>query len=302
MLRVRAVLAAVVACVLISACGGSPQRSAMGSVHPAGWGATPAGFIAPRALFTAQPTATMFDAVTVGNIPGHPFAAAGYTAGNFVTWGWVRSHAQHAISIAIQASFRADCLDVEPFDATPAQAGPWVLSDIRAGFRKPCLYSDLSEMPAVQASLRQSLGAGWRARVFLWLAWYRRIPGLVPGYDAVQFDDHCLGRNLDCSTVSLAFLSIAQPPYKPAPPLPMCVHRRESRAACSVARAKIASDQRAAAASARALRIADGRLARHSCQRPFRRATCVRSGALARTFEHRVAWFEAQAAAIEGSN
>jgi hypothetical protein len=75
-------------------------------------------------------------------------------------------------------------------------------------------------MPAVQASLAASLGSNWRSRVFLWLAWYRLIPGLVSGYDAVQYSDKCLDLNLDCSTVSLRFLSIAQPPYSPPKPKP----------------------------------------------------------------------------------
>lgn len=293
-------LAALVGCILaVAGCGSATHQSATGSAHPAGWGTTPKGFVAPRIGLTAVPTASMYDAVSVGNIPARPFAAAGYTAGNFITWPFVRSHAQHAISIAVQARWHADCLDVEPYDATPQQAGPWAVADIKAGFKRPCLYSDLSEMPAVQASLRASLGASWRGRVFLWLAWYRHIPGLVSGYDAVQYDDHCLGRNLDCSTVTLAFLSIAQPPYAP---LPVCYHRRESETRCAAAHAKVASDQRAAEASGRALADVQGRLARHRCVKPYRRATCVRSGRLAHTFAWRVAWFDQAAAAIKAAN
>lgn len=38
---------------------------------------------------------------------------------------------------------------------------------------------------------------------------------------------------------------------KPKPPLPVCIHRRMTRAACSAAKARIASDERAAASSQR---------------------------------------------------
>lgn len=220
MLKLHALAASIAAaCVLaLAGCAGGIHQSAGGSVHPAGWGRTPKGYVLPHALFTLTPTATMYDSVDVGQIPAHPFAAAGYTAGSWATWPRIRALAQHAISIAIHSSYRADCLDDEPGDATPSEAGPWALQDIRAGFRVPCVYSDLSEMPAVKASLARWLGSGWRARVMLWLAWYRGVPGLVTGYDAVQYWDHCLGRNLDCSTVSLRFLKIAQPPYvAPAP-------------------------------------------------------------------------------------
>lgn len=229
MKRLIALMAVMLACAVfgsLALTGGLssiPSQSAAGSVHPVGWGGTPKGYVPPVGAAPRVPTATMFDSVNVAEIPAHPFAAAGYTAGSWPTWAHIRVLAKHGVSIAIQASYHAECLDVEPGDATAAQAGPWVLSDIRAGFPKPCEYSDLSNMPAVAASDRAALGPDWRAKVLLWLAWYRGFPGLVQGYDAVQYSSTCLGRNLDCSTVSLKFLAAALPPYvapKPKPPTP----------------------------------------------------------------------------------
>lgn len=288
MRKFYALAVALTAALLLAACGGqrtSPTatvrhaapagatpQSAMGSVAPAGWGQSTGPV--PLTLAPSTPTATMYDAVTIGNIPAGAFAAAGYTAGLYPTWSSLLSRFPHAhhISVAISAIYHADCLDVEPYDAVPSQAGAWVRADIRAGFPRPCVYSDLSEMPAVRASLA---AAGLnRSQYLLWLAWYRGIPGLVSGYDAVQYDDHCLSRGLDCSTVSLDFLKAAQPPYvapKPKPKQPVCIHRRESRKACAAAKAKIASDQRAAAASQRAYTA-------RGCQ----------------VLSHRVSWFSTQ--------
>ena len=167
----------------------------------------------------------MFDSVTLSAIPHLPFALAGYTAGIFANYVAMRRFwpTAHTVSIAINARYHADCADVEPSLLSPSQAGPWAAADIRAGYKRPCLYSDLSEMPQVQASLHAWLGLNWRSRVFLWLAWYRNFPGLVPGYDAVQWSQNCFGLNLDCSTVTLAFLTVATPPYVAPRPDPFFI-------------------------------------------------------------------------------
>ena len=204
--------------------GGSTPQSATGSVHPAGWGGTPSGVKIPT-VASGVPTAEMWDTITLSTVPANPFALAGYTSGSWPTYLLLRKAYPnaHTISIAVNSRNHADCLDDEPGDATPAQAGPWAVADIAAGFAKPCVYSDLSNMPSVQASLAAALGPTWRSRVFLWLAWYRYTPGLVAGYDAVQWTDRAHNLNLDESTVTLDFLTIAQPPYvppKPPPPPP----------------------------------------------------------------------------------
>lgn len=325
-LALLALLAVLAASLALAGCGGhkaslqiratSPQ-SAMGSVHPAGWGQTPSGVALPRSIFGITQTADMYDAVTLSNIPGHPFAVAGYTAGRYTTWpALLRDFpSAHHVSIAIQASYRADCLDVEPGDAVPSQAGAWARADIAAGFRTPCLYSDLSEMPAVKASLAAAGLA--RSSYLLWLAWYRNIPGLVSGYDAVQWTDTCFGRNLDCDTVTLNFLRIAQPPY---PSWPVCINKREPAATCAAAKAKIASDERAAASSERAwnARGCPALVARREwfaahLNKPPKSRHAYRAGALAATtramarqgcptFAQRVAFFSNAAGRLKAAN
>ena len=307
----KAALAVALMVAALAGCGGSTPASYTGSVHPGGWGSTPPGVTLPAPLLQAVPSATMYDSILLSTVPSHPFAAAGYTSGNWPTYLPMRSAwpTAHVVSIAINTSHHADCLDVEPGDASPSQAGPWARADIAAGFKRPCLYSDLSEMPAVKASLAAAGLA--RSQYFLWLAWYRYVPGLIAGYDAVQWTDRALGRNLDESTVTLNFLTIAQPPYvapkprpAPQPPvvLPLCFHKREAASACAAAKAKIASDLRAAAASRRALKATEGALTHNRCKRPYRRGVCIRAGRDAHVFAQRVRYFNARAAKLRAAN
>lgn len=294
----RRSLLAVLACLILAGCGAS-QQSFGGSVHPPGWGQTPPGYRLTAPPPTAVPIGVMFDAVTLSAIPSRPFAVAGYTSGLFPTWPHIlaRFPGAHHVSIAIDAAHHADCLDIEPRDAIPSQAGRWARADIAAGFPHPCLYSDLSQMPAVRASLNAAGLA--RSQYFLWLAWYRHIPGLVAGYDAVQWTDTALGRSLDQSTVSLRFLQIAQPPYVTPHPavLPVCITHRMTRTACARVRAEIAADRQAAARaraqSARARRT----LRVHHCRRPYRRGVCVRAGRTVSVNVRRASYFTANATA-----
>lgn len=318
--RATAILVVWALILALAGCGGHHHRqAATGSVAPHGWGAPARGLLlAPSSSST--PAREMFDSIEVSTVPARPFAVAGYTAGFWPTFlplqrAFPRAH---AISIAISARYHADCLDIEPGDAVPSQAGGWVRDDLAAGFRRPCLYGDLAEMPAIKASLAQTLGPGWRGRVLLWLAYYRFVPGLLAGYDAVQWSDHALGRDLDESTVSLAFLAIAHPPYVPPAPAPVCVRRRMSRSACSRVKAEISSALRAAAASQRAYtgrgcvvlaqreRYFAGRLRRRSHSRRVKRWR----GALAATrraearqacsmFSRRKGYFDAKATRLE---
>lgn len=327
----RRVLLLILACLTLAACGGShPNRatlsssttatatvnggSFMGSVAPKGWGAPLVGAQPIAPVGVTGPTHTMFDSVDLSTIPASAFAAAGYTAGLYPTWRELLARFPHArhVSVAISAVYHADCLDVEPLDATPAQAGPWASADMRAGFRRPCLYGDLAEMPAIKASLAHTLGSGWRSKVLLWLAYYTGHPGVVAGYDATQYTDRALGRNLDESTATDAFLGIN--------PLPRCIGRRESRAACSAARARLARDTRAVTASQRAYtarrcpmlaqRVAwfgehlrryphvrrTSRLrALGASRRVYRRLSCA-------VFAQRVRYFARQAAAVRQAN
>ena len=70
----------------------------------------------------------MYDDVNLALIPANAPAVAGYVGGRWPTYGPMVAkfpHAKH-LSIAISALENARCLDVEPGDATIAQAPGWV--------------------------------------------------------------------------------------------------------------------------------------------------------------------------------
>src|SRR5439155_3038296 len=115
------------------------------SAHPSGWGfphAPPTAQLAPPVA-----SATMYDSITLATIPPNPFAIAGYTSGHWPTYLPMRNRwpASHTVSIAVSARYHADCLDVEPGDAVPAQVPQWIWADKAAGFQKPCVYSSWYE-------------------------------------------------------------------------------------------------------------------------------------------------------------
>jgi hypothetical protein len=233
------IAAAVIVALAVAGCGGSSSTTHI-SGRPAGQticgaAATPS-FQVPHCTSTHNPTfglppkgaglgpqtagpsVEMFDSVTVGTVPSWARAVAGYTAGSWPTY-WPLVHAfprAYHVSIAIQAYYHAQCLDVEPGDAQPYQVAGWIRADIQAGFKRPCVYSNLSEWSQIWYDLRQ---AGLpRSSYLSWVADWVYHAGLMAGYDAQQWSDHALGRNLDESTVNYAFLGIvAHPVVKPKP-------------------------------------------------------------------------------------
>lgn len=263
-----AALAAVVGC-LLAGCGSTTHKTVKApppapcpayrtpygcQAHSATFGLPPAkaGLLPPAA---ATSGVTMFDSVTLSTIPAKPPAVAGYLSGLFPTWHLLSAAFPSAVRVPIAIAAlpvykslggRMVCLDVEPGDATPVEAGPWAKGEIGLGV-KPCVYANLSTMPAVKASLLKWLGSGWRSLVFLWDADWTFTPRLDVGYDATQWTDHYAGRNLDASLATKAFLGI-----NPPPPLPVCFHRRMTRFECNGVKEQIAKDLRAAASSERA--------------------------------------------------
>lgn len=220
----RRLIFAAIATVLIAGCGGPrtsmspPPRpqpaSATGSVHPKGWGSQ--GPAPTLGVGASSGTAVMFDAIEVAAIPASPFAAAGYTGGLWATDQPLRARwpDAHTISIAVEPWEHADCLDIEPLDAEPDEAVAWDEREARAG-HEPCDYSDWYEWtheidPVLEsADLRT-------AKIWKWDANFDGVPHIDPGFQATQYDNHCEHRNLDCSLVDRAFLSIAQPPLEEA--------------------------------------------------------------------------------------
>lgn len=121
------------------------------------------------ALATA-PT-TMYDAVTISNIPHNAKAVAGYVNGNFTTWPSLKAAFPHArrVSIAVNSSANAEVLDIETGDATNADAPGWFhrQKDARPK-RKPAFYTMASNaQPLVDFLNSQGID---RSEYRLWTA------------------------------------------------------------------------------------------------------------------------------------
>jgi hypothetical protein len=174
---------------------------------------------------------TMYDSVDLSAIPPTAGAVAGYTNGKWPTYGLLAKRFPKALrlSIAVSAEADADCLDVEPLDATNMQAPFWFRrqKQLRPS-DKPKFYTSLSNvMPLVgvldAAGIKQD-------DYHVWSAHYTHTAhlcgpscgsGLTFTVAATQYTDIALARNLDASLVSAGFFTI---------PVPVATRRRRLRA------------------------------------------------------------------------
>src|SRR5690242_2099086 len=151
---------------------------------------------------------TMYDSVTLTEIPANAQAVAGYVNGRWPTFSQLAAKWPHAhrISIAVNAEADADCLDIENHDATPAQAPAWIRRQIARGVKKPIVYASVSDMPTVLSVLAAS-GIS-RRNVRVWTAHYTHVahrcgPQCWKGFnttaDATQYTNVALNKNLDAS-------------------------------------------------------------------------------------------------------
>lgn len=202
-------------------------QTAGGSVHPPGWGLPPKGATRPSVVRPGTvATAIQYDSIELSTVPRGARYLAGYTSGFWPTW-----HAMvilpwhpHVISIAISASHHAQCLDIEPGDAVPAQAASWyaaVKSD--PGMRgslvdgKPCEYSSYWEFVNQVWPVLRAHGIGWND-LWKWDANFTFHVHLDSGFNCTQFTDKANGVNLDASLCTLGFLGVHPKPPPPPPP------------------------------------------------------------------------------------
>lgn len=178
-----------------------------------------------RAMHRHADVKTMFDDVVLDLVPADAEAVAGYTGGAWPTFGELDEHFPKArrLSIAISASEDADCLDVEPGDASPADAPGWVRRQLERRHHDPSFYNQ--DKPTVYGSASQGDeiravldGAGIaRSAYFLWTAHYTFEPHLCgpdtcgevrsTEADATQWTDLALGRSLDQSVLTPQFFN-----------------------------------------------------------------------------------------------
>lgn len=154
---------------------------------------------------TAPLYVTMFDSISVSEIPKNAEAVAGYVGGYWPTFEELvkRFPRAHKLSIAVNSHEDADCLDVEKGDATPQDVPGWYMRQRLKGKKLPCFYASLSVMPEVVKELHDH-GIN-RNAVRLWVAHWTNEPHIPVGYDACQWTDQALNRNLDASLCFVKF-------------------------------------------------------------------------------------------------
>jgi hypothetical protein len=170
---------------------------------------------------------TMYDSVTIDEIPAAPHAVAAYINGKYANADAARERFPHAriLTISVEGDVAADCYDIENGDYNPADAPRLLKIAQDAGIWRPCFYADLSNMPAVKIALKGTV----RTDIRLWVAAYAGTSlsdaaGLLAqGYDAHQFETNALGRNLDESLCDSDFFrpitkTEAVPVAEPAKP------------------------------------------------------------------------------------
>lgn len=114
----------------------------------------------------------MYDSVTVDNIPNVAVAVAGYVGGLFHTIPFLRREfggKARIVSIAVNSGQNAEILDIEPGDATIADAPAWYRRqrDLRPK-HKPGFYISASDADALVDHLKDH-GIG-RGEYRLWTA------------------------------------------------------------------------------------------------------------------------------------
>ena len=150
---------------------------------------------------------TMYDAVTAANIPRSAAMVAGYIDKiKLEPWSaadWARFPNAVKVTIVKKASTNGgDVLDVEPGDATPAEAPGWVRMRRAAG-ADPTVYCNTSTWPSVRAAFRSAntpephywlarydgkaeWDAGWAAAGVVAKQYGGNVPG---GYDLSSVAD-----------------------------------------------------------------------------------------------------------------
>lgn len=138
----------------------------------------------------------MFDSINLATIPASAGAVAGYVNGYWPTYNSVVAKwpkAKH-LSIAVTSSANAECLDVEPGDATPADAPAWFRRQVQNGVKRPVIYTGLSQARTVIDTLAK---AGIpRSAYRLWTAHYT--------YEAHRCSPEC-GFNLNTTADATQF-------------------------------------------------------------------------------------------------
>lgn len=171
-------------------------------------------------------TVIMYDDVNVDLIPKDAQYIAAYADGRYENLSAIQKRfpKAHILKIDVRGYYHnGDVLDVEPGDATNADAVGWFRARKgKTSTEKPILYTSASNVDALIRTMRKN-GIG-RAQYYIWSAHYSgkaHICGPAgcgyPVADMTQWTDRSHGRSLDESRVNVnVFLKpTPKPPVRP---------------------------------------------------------------------------------------
>jgi len=152
----------------------------------------------------------MYDSINVSQIPKNAQYVAGYVGGYWPTYSTLQKEFPHAtiLSIAINSSENAECLDVETGDATIADVYAWLNRQMARKVVRPVIYTQASNLDRLM--LTMNANGFKRSQYRLWSAHYGRGDHLCgpntctetqTSVDGTQWTDMALGKNLDQSTL-----------------------------------------------------------------------------------------------------
>lgn len=158
---------------------------------------------------------TMYDGITPGRLPHGGQLYASYVDGHWPNYRQLATTsaaigAVH-VSIAVDPAHDAQVLDVELYDATPAQAVPWAVRQRRRG-QVPTVYSNTSTWPAIRAAFKAAgvaLPQWWAANYSL-----TKNSPLPAGAIALQYDSQ---PGYDTSHVAAFWPGVDKPKPTPKP-------------------------------------------------------------------------------------
>jgi hypothetical protein len=183
----------------------APAQSQPTAAQPAAAPAAPTAAAPQQQQPVTQPASgpyQIYDSTTPSSIP------AGQQAAVYADGVYAASPSQvagHSNTLWIDTNGSdpsANALDVEPGDATPAQAGQWVAQKLTGTPDQVAIVCTMrSDWPAAQAAVGQ-LPQWMQSHVRWWIADPTGVPHMVPGASATQWS---WGPNYDTSTANPGF-------------------------------------------------------------------------------------------------
>ena len=156
---------------------------------------------------------TMYDSITINQIPKTAQYVAGYVGGYWPTYSSLRKAFPKAtlLSIAVNATQNADVLDVETGDASIADVYAWINRQHARGVARPVIYIQASNVDRLM--LTMNANGFKRSSYRLWSAHYAGNHICAPNTcgqvktaaDGTQWTDQAQGKNLDQSTLLPTF-------------------------------------------------------------------------------------------------